>query len=79
MKSYKLIVTTKASEEYSDAFWFYEEARPALGNEFEKEIVILFELIRKIHFFFPADSNIIGKHLSGGFHFLLSMKSSEQQ
>lgn len=53
MKSYSLIITRKASEEYSDAFWFYEDASKGLGSEFEMEIEKLFNLISQNPFLFP--------------------------
>jgi ParE-like toxin of type II ParDE toxin-antitoxin system len=53
MKSYNLIITEKAFEEYSDAFWFYENSRVGLGDEFEMEVENLIELICKNPFSFP--------------------------
>jgi plasmid stabilization system protein ParE len=53
MKSYSLFVSKKASEEYSDAFWFYEGSRPGLGIAFEAEVEKLFQQIQKNPYLFP--------------------------
>ncbi len=53
MNPYHLTITEKASEEYSDAFWFYEHSRQGLGDPFEKETERLFIQLRKNPFLFP--------------------------
>lgn len=52
MNHYLLVITEKASKEYSDAFQFYEQSREGLGNEFEKETERLFIQLRKNPFLF---------------------------
>ena len=55
MKKYSLTFNPKASDDYSDAFWFYENSRTGLGSDFENEVEKILSQIRIIHFFFTGD------------------------
>lgn len=46
MSTYKLEITLLAEEEYSLAFYYYEEQQLGLGNKFEKETESLMDQLK---------------------------------
>ncbi|MBI3503107.1 MAG: type II toxin-antitoxin system RelE/ParE family toxin [Bacteroidetes bacterium] len=68
---YHLFITEKAEDEYSNAYWYYEEKQIGLGVSFENEADQLLKTIKKNPFLFQRKYKKFREVLLNRFPFLI--------